>query len=514
MKDPFTIIDSSVFRALDIAQLECIIVGVSAEGELFLTTELLNAKTNDKLMWHVANDLQKKIGSTLWLRGLFSLAGPSVLVVRCAKGMNDSAFRTVVIAAAKELKAKSDLQEAPFQKILVALPEISVRQTRPHGELLYKRNDDWKVGQTIVNFHDVFYKFSLKTESAVKQNYFPESILLMSDDGVQDNTVQDALAIAEGRRWAKNLANLRCKPEHIASNAVDLTVIHPSLEVEVFSKDDMAYAGMNGILQVGRGSSDEPQFIRIDYMGNPNSKKEKIVIIGKGVCFDSGGLHLKPESLDMHLDKCGAAAALGFIHAVAQAQLPVNVVVLIPAVTNMTGSNAYKPGDIYTSILGQSIEVTNTDAEGRLILIEAIGYAIKHIQDIAVLIDIATLTGAARVALSTWTALFSNDERMSWRMLEASTNTGDYAWPMPLDLEYEHFLSEGTPADIKNHVAGKGGGAIMAALFLNKSVKQGAFPWIHLDIAGSGWTEAREATGVPVAALYQFCKILMREKIV
>ncbi|MBI4357652.1 MAG: leucyl aminopeptidase family protein [Gammaproteobacteria bacterium] len=498
-------------------ELDAVVLGIQQEDALTPTFEKLisNQNTKGELKTHIARDLGEKPGATLWLRGLPGLpSNIGVLAVRCAKDLDDRGYQEVVLAAATILQEKNSAsKKPPLQTVLMCLPELTVVQTLPHGEFVQTRTTAWKVRQAISILSEALHPFSLKSKKSVAA--LPKQIWLGVSEAVNQAVIPEACHVAYGKQLAAMLTNLpanQCGPEVLALYARRLERLHSALVVDVFSLDDILYAGMNGIISVGQGSGEEPLFIEAKYTGNPNDKR-KIVVVGKGVCFDSGGLNLKSEPLGMHYDKAGAAAALGWLQAVASEKLPINAVVLIPAVMNMTGDNAYKPGDVFQNVLGQSIEVTNTDAEGRLILMEAIGYAISHIPNIAVLVDIATLTGVMRAAFHKRTALFSNHAKLQQLMFEAGEETGDLSWPMPLDLRYEPLLSEETPADFKNYTAGPGGG-ILAALFLYQAVKKGAFPWIHMDIAGSAYDQkTRLATGFPVPSLFQFTKKLLEEKI-
>jgi len=270
----------------------------------------------------------------------------------------------------------------------------------------------------------------------------------------------------------------------------------------VLERDDMEKLGMGSLLSVARGSHEPPKFIILNYKGG-KAKDKPVVLVGKGVTFDTGGISLKPgEGMDeMKYDMCGAASVLGTFKAIARMELPINVVGLIPATENMPGGSATKPGDIVTSMSGQTIEVLNTDAEGRLILCDALTYAERF--EPAAVVDVATLTGACIIALGNFTSgLLANDDELAAELLASGQAAGDKAWQLPLWDEYQDMLKSNF-ADIPN-IGSKGAGTITAACFLARFTK--AYKWAHLDIAGTAWKSGADkgATGRPVPLLTQF----------
>ena len=269
----------------------------------------------------------------------------------------------------------------------------------------------------------------------------------------------------------------------------------------MIGEQQMAELGMNSYLAVARGSENEAMMSIMEYKGHPDAKP--IVLIGKGLTFDSGGLSIKPaEAMDeMKYDMGGAAAVLGTMHALAELKLPLNVVGVLAGAENMPDGKAYRPGDILTSMSGQTIEVLNTDAEGRLVLCDALTYAERF--DPESVIDVATLTGACVIALGHHTTgLLANHNPLAHELLAAAELSGDKTWRLPLWDEYQEQL-ESPFADMTN-VGGRPGGAITAAAFLSRFAKK--FNWAHLDIAGTAWKSGKEkgATGRPVPLLTQF----------
>ncbi|HQU62441.1 MAG TPA: leucyl aminopeptidase, partial [Nitrosomonas sp.] len=274
------------------------------------------------------------------------------------------------------------------------------------------------------------------------------------------------------------------------------------LKATILDKKEMEKQKMGALLAVARGSHQPPKLIALEYQG-AGKKDKPVVLVGKGVTFDTGGISLKPaaEMDEMKFDMSGAASVLGTIKAIAEMNLPVNVVGIIPATENMPGGSATKPGDVVTSMSGQTIEVLNTDAEGRLILCDALTYAERY--DPEIVIDIATLTGACVIALGNIaTGLMSNDDALAQEVIKAGEQAADRVWQLPLWDDYQELLKSNF-ADMAN-IGGRAGGTITAACFLSRFTKK--FRWAHLDIAGTAWKSGKEkgSTGRPVPLLTQF----------
>jgi len=318
--------------------------------------------------------------------------------------------------------------------------------------------------------------------------------------------VAEGLAVADGVRLARELGNLPgnvCTPSRLAETAVALAAHHTGLECTVLERDEMAALGMGALLAVAQGSRQPPKLIVLRWQGGPDDEPP-LALVGKGVTFDSGGISLKPgEKMDeMKYDMAGAAAVLGTLHAAATLGLPRHVLGIIPAVENMPDGIAVKPGDIVRAMNGKHIEILNTDAEGRLILADALCYA-QTLKPRAV-IDLATLTGACVVALGREPhGLFASDDALAAALLAAGQAAFDRAWRLPLWPEYAELLKSNF-ADLAN-IGGREGGAISAALFLKQFVDD-ALPWAHLDIAGTAWVtgDKKGATGRPVPLLLRW----------
>ena len=321
--------------------------------------------------------------------------------------------------------------------------------------------------------------------------------------GIQ--AVSDGRAITHGIRLARDLANRPanvCTPTHLAAEAQQLAKSLPAIKVTVLDEDALKKLKMNALLSVAQGTAEPARLITLEYKGGKRNGRP-IVLVGKGITFDSGGISIKPAANmdEMKFDMCGGAAVFGAIATVAEMQLPLNVIGIIAATENMPGSKATRPGDIYTSMSGQTIEVLNTDAEGRLILCDALTYSERFNPD--VVIDIATLTGACVIALGKHaTGLLSNHNPLAKDLLNAGENCGDRAWQLPLWDDYQKQL-DSPFADIAN-VGGRDAGTITAACFLSRFTKK--LNWAHLDIAGTAWItgDKKGATGRPVTLLVQY----------
>jgi leucyl aminopeptidase len=319
-----------------------------------------------------------------------------------------------------------------------------------------------------------------------------------------DMGLKQGVGIAAGVDLARECANLpanHCTPSHLAAEAKKLGK-SARMKVEVLERKDCLKLGMGSFMAVAQGSDEPPKFIVLRYSGAAKTQAP-VVLVGKGVTFDTGGISLKPggEMDEMKFDMGGAASVLGAFRALAELQPAINVVGLIPATENMPSGRAVKPGDVVTSMSGQTIEILNTDAEGRLILCDALTYAERFKP--AAVVDIATLTGACVVALGrVRSGLFSPDDALASELLTAGEQGGDLAWRMPLDAEYDEGLKSNF-ADMAN-IAGRWGGSITAAMFLKRFT--GKFTWAHLDIAGTAWNSgaAKGATGRPVPLLMHF----------
>ena len=321
--------------------------------------------------------------------------------------------------------------------------------------------------------------------------------------GVQAGLTRGA-AIAEGVTLAREFGNRpgnECTPSWLGQQARKIGKAL-DLEVEVLDRKQIDKLGMGSFLAVAQGSAEPPRFIVARYQGAAKGDAP-VVLVGKGITFDTGGISIKPgaEMDEMKFDMCGAASVLGTLHAVASLKPRLNLVCIVPACENMPSGHAIKPGDVVKSLSGQTIEILNTDAEGRLILCDALTYAERF--EPAVVVDVATLTGACVIALGNHhTGLFCADDGVADRLVAAGRAANDSCWRMPLDEEYGEGLKSNF-ADMAN-IGGRPGGAITAAMFLSRFTTK--YPWAHLDIAGTAWKSgpAKGATGRPVGLLTHF----------
>jgi leucyl aminopeptidase len=319
------------------------------------------------------------------------------------------------------------------------------------------------------------------------------------------NVLDQTAATARGMELTKTLGNLPgniCTPTYLAARAMALGKARKSIKTTVLDEKVMQKLGMGSFLSVTRGSEQPAKLITLEYYGTARTQKP-IVLVGKGITFDSGGISLKPgpEMDEMKYDMCGAASVLGTLQAIAEMGLKINVVGVIPTCENLPSGKATKPGDIVTSMSGQTIEILNTDAEGRLILCDALTYSKKFNPD--TVIDIATLTGACVIALGhVASGMFANEDKLAKDLLAAGEQSHDRIWQLPLWEDYQPLLDSNF-ADMAN-IGGRAGGTITAACFLARFTKD--YRWAHLDIAGTAWLSGKNkgATGRPVPLLTQY----------
>ena len=470
----------------------CVVVGVFESRKMTLPAELLDKASGGYISDIVRRgDMEGKAGSTLLLHSVPSTLCDRILLVGLGKekDFREKEFASAIRTAVKVLNETGAFDASIF------LTELPVR----------KRSIAWRVRQTAMIALDATYKFdqfkSKKEEIRRPLRKLTISVERRNELAPAEEALTQGLAIAEGMAMAKTLGNLPpniCHPTYLAEQALAMAEEF-KLSCEILDRADMEKLGMHSLLAVARGSHQPPKLIVLTYKGSRASEKP-IVLVGKGVTFDTGGISLKPgaEMDEMKYDMCGAASVLGTMQAVARMALPINLTVVVPATENMPGGNATRPGDIVTSMSGQTIEILNTDAEGRLILCDALTYAERFEPD--TVIDVATLTGACVVALgSIATGLFANKDALARDLLDAGEDANDRGWHMPLWDDYQELLKSPF-ADMAN-IGGRWGGAISAACFLSRFTKK--FDWAHLDIAGTAWKSGADkgATGRPVPML-------------
>ena len=337
------------------------------------------------------------------------------------------------------------------------------------------------------------YSFSLLKNTSNEDDHKLNYISLMIDSSQKNNTndiIIQSKKISEAVNFCRDICNLppnQCTPSYLADIAKELSKHNSSLKTTIIDSDEMTSKNMNGILSVGKGSINQPKLILIEYKNNLNSNTKPILLVGKAVTFDSGGLSLKPsQNMDeMKFDKCGGVNVLAIMKALSSLDINIPVIGVIPSVENMPSENSYRPSDIITMYNGTNVEVLNTDAEGRMILADALSYAI-HVYKPKIVIDMATLTGACIVALGCNVAgIMGNNQDIIKNIINISKTTDEHLWELPIfDEHHEQIKSK--IADIKN-IGGRTGGAITAAAFLSKFVND--VPWVHIDIAGTAWIQ-------------------------
>lgn len=478
---------------------DCVIVGIFESCKLSATAGEIN-KVSEGYISEIMRrgDMDGKLGSTLLLHNVPGMQSDRVLLVGLGKGsLDEHQYRKAVAASIRALAKSGAAQVTSY------LAELPVK----------KQDVAWKVSQFVEAALDSAYRFDQmkgRGSKETKNDQGKKGIarlginLARSDLKRGEDGLKRGLAVAAGVRWAKDLGNLPpnvCNPSYLAEQARELAKNH-DLQVQVLERTDMEKLGMGSFLGVAQGSRQPPKLIVLQH--NKGKKNQKpVVLVGKGITFDSGGISIKPgaDMDEMKYDMSGAASVLGTFKAIAEMSLALNVVGIIPACENMPDGNATRPGDVLTSMSGQTIEVLNTDAEGRLILCDALTYA--ECFEPAAVVDIATLTGACVIALGHHASgLFSNKDSLARELLQAGEASLDRAWHMPLWDDYQHQLDSNF-ADMAN-IGGRAGGSITAACFLSRFAKK--YDWAHLDIAGTAWKSGKEkgSTGRPVPLLTQF----------
>jgi len=472
------------------AKTGCIVLGVHANQELTPAARRADQAAKGALRKALA-DLPAKAGATLLLRAVPGLAAERVLLVSLGERgeFGESAYRDAVRGAGNALK---DLGAKDAALFLV------------DGKI-GARHITWNLRQAVLGLREAFYRFDqMKSQKKPPASALQEVFLPLSSNSPLKQTLAEAAATADGIDLAKTLGNLPpniCTPAYLADEAKKLARQY-KLQVEVLERADMQKLGMGALLAVAHASHNPPKLIVLRYNGAAKGKKP-IALVGKGITFDTGGISLKPaaEMDEMKFDMSGAGSVLGALRALAGMKAPVNVVGVIPTCENMPGGHATRPGDVVTTMSGQTVEILNTDAEGRLILCDALTYAARYEPEKVV--DIATLTGACVVALGhVASGLFANDEALAAEVLAAADDACDRVWRLPLWEEYQEGLRSNF-ADFAN-IGGRPGGAITAACYLARFTRK--MRWAHLDVAGTAWKSGREkgSTGRPVPLLVRF----------
>ena len=473
----------------------CVVVGVFEARKLTGPAKTLDKATEGYISSILKNgDLDGKANTTLLLHNVPNALCKRVLLVGLGKEKEygDQAYLGALRATFSALNKTGAADATLF------LTEIPLKG----------RDEHWKISRAVMVGQESIYCFdTLKSKKDEDKPKLGKVTLSATDNKQLENgkeAIEQGLAIANGMNLAKDLGNLApnyCTPTYLADRAKEIAKAH-KLKITVLEEKDMEKLGMGSLLSVSQGSRQPAKLIAVEYKGL-KKMENPVVLVGKGVTFDTGGVSLKPspDMDEMKYDMSGAASVLGTLVAVAEMNLPINLVCIVPATENMPDGQATKPGDVVTSMSGQTIEVLNTDAEGRLILCDALTYAARYKPD--VVIDIATLTGACVIALGhVATGLISNDDKLAAEILRASEQSTDRAWQLPLWDDYQDLLKSNF-ADIAN-IGGRAGGTITAGCFLSRFTED--YRWAHLDIAGTAWKSGKEkgSTGRPVPLLTQF----------
>jgi leucyl aminopeptidase len=480
-------------------RVACVVVGIYDRRNPSEAAETID-RVSDGAIGSIMRrgDMDGKAGQTLILHNVPGVFCDRVLLVGLGRerDFDEAVFRKVNAAAARALRATGSIDAVSY------LTHLSLRG----------RDFEWNVLQAALAIDNEFYRFdAMRGEKAreelptIKLERLTFDVPRRSDLPAAEKGLLEAQAIGKGVSLAKTLGNLPgnvCTPTYLADQAKALSQIYP-IKTKILEESDMEKLGMGALLSVSRGSRQPAKLICMEYLHGPKGEKP-IALVGKGLTFDAGGISIKPAAKmdEMKFDMCGGASVFGAIAAIADLKLPINVVGVVVSSENLPDGAASKPGDIVTSMAGITIEVLNTDAEGRLILCDALTYT-EQTYEPSVCIDMATLTGACVVALGSHASgLFSNQSGLARQLLAAGEQIGDRAWELPLWPEYDPQIKSEF-ADIANIATVGAGeaGAIIGATFLHRFTKK--MKWAHLDIAGTAW-HGKKATGRPVPLLVQY----------
>jgi leucyl aminopeptidase len=471
---------------------DCLVLGFFKDEALDATATEVNSLCGGRLAQLIEDgDISTDTAKTAW----FHASDLPFKRILCAGLGKKDAFTADVFRKVSKAIAAT-LSSSPAEIAVCVLPTPDKTPV-----------DGFVIENLLLAINTALYRFETLKSSKKDPASLSQLKLYAADlpKKVGSDSLQRANAIAKGMNFAKDLGNLPgnyCTPRYLAKQAKKLAKQYPLLTVQVLGEKAMKALGMGSFLSVSAGSVEEAQLIVMKYNGGQPGQKPH-VLVGKGITFDTGGVSLKPgEAMDeMKYDMCGAASVFGTLQALADMAAPINVIGVIAAAENMPDGKATKPGDVVTSMSGQTIEILNTDAEGRLVLCDALTYAERF--EPVTIVDIATLTGACIIALGHHTSgLLANDDALASQLLTAGQQSGDRCWQLPLWDEYNSQLDSNF-ADMQN-IGGRAGGTITAACFLSRFTKK--MQWAHLDIAGTAWLSGKEkgATGRPVPLLTHY----------
>ena len=486
-----------VTGSVESLETDCLIVGVAPDGELAPSADLIN-KASAGYLKDVVSDHHGKVGESLLLHKVPGISASRVLLIGLGKPEDRSDRNQVKIIKS----IMSSLKAIRCKTAVIALDGQESADLDIYRQL--RHNTEWASAE--------LYQYdATKSKKADPVSLESIAFLLSKEDAeLGEFSISDGSAIANGVDTARELGNLPgniCTPSYLAEQALALADECEELSTTILNEDEMEKLGMHSLLSVGKGSSEPSKLIVMEYKGGEPDQQPH-VLVGKGITFDTGGISLKPGAKmdEMKFDMCGAASVMGTMEALTQLGLDINVVGIIAAAENMPAGNASKPGDIVTTMSGQTVEILNTDAEGRLVLCDALTYAERFEPETVV--DIATLTGACIVALGNHaTGLLSNDDLLADDILAAGEFAADKAWRLPLWDEYQEQLDSNF-ADIAN-IGGPAAGTITAACFLSRFTKK--YRWAHLDIAGVAWNSNGKAKGATGRCVPLLCQHLIAQ---
>lgn len=477
----------------------CIVIAL-IDKKLSSNGLLIDEKLKGELSTLVKNSPQLKTtggSALLHTYGTNQLKADSVFIINLgsSKKLSHDCFKTYWSKATKTLKSHH------FKHITIALNDISLAGTNNSIEQY--------IFTAAIELGHMDYAYT-EYKSSPKSSDLSQVVFYCSEKQKKKASiaVKQASAMINAINLTKDLGNCPpniCTPAYLAKQAKLLEKAHSKISAKVLNDSDLKKMGANTILAVGKGSVNKPKLITMEYKGAAKTEKP-FVFVGKGITFDTGGNNIKTpfaNMLSMKYDMCGAATVYGVVQAAAELKLPINVVGVVAAAENMPGGDALKPSDIVTSLSGKTVEIINTDAEGRLVLCDALTYVEKYKPK--AVIDIATLTGAMIVALGNKVSgLFSNNQKLADKLIQAGQSSRDKVWQMPIWDDYKDCLHSDY-ADVANLGAGQSSGSINAACYL--SVFAEKYPWAHLDVAGTATAPARktqQATGRPVRLLVEY----------
>lgn len=482
----------------------CVVVPIFSGKKLSRAARTLDdASAGEIKKFLKRGDISGEKNEIAWIYNLQNCFCERVLLIGCGneRDINANVFNSICSTAAKTLEKSAAVEAYSY---------LASIDSRHLNQMQIVRN-------TVVNFRAALYEFNeFKSETTPASKPIKRvaiGIARRKDLNTAEIAMREGRGIALGMGIAKDLANRPpnvCHPSHLAAQAVQLQNTYPNLQLNILDEAEMKEMGMGAFMSVSQGSKQPGKLICMEYFNAADVDEKPIVLVGKGITFDTGGISIKPSAGmdEMKFDMGGAASVFGTMVACLDMQLPINLVAVIAAAENMPGSDASRPGDIVTTLSGKTVEILNTDAEGRLVLCDALTYIKRY--DPEVVIDIATLTGACIMALGHQvSAMLTNTPSLGKELTQAGLQTYDRIWELPLYDEYAEQLKSNF-ADLAN-IGGRPAGTITAAAFLSKFTTD--YRWAHLDIAGTAWKsgEQKGATGRPVPLLTEF--ILKRVKV-